>query len=112
MPPKSIALLTALVVVFLWINSARAEQPRPPLVFSKFAPEIAAEFGEKAPEKVQIVVVTKAPGNRAYVVVVMKQGRGFKWVTGPYAIALKRIQAVVDRSLELKPASGKINYEF
>ena len=108
MHSKTIALLTALVAVFLWINAARADHPRPPLVFSKFAPEIAAEFGEKNPEKVLIVVVTKAPGNLAYVVVVMKQGRGFKWVTGPYAIALKRIRAVVARNLEFKPASGKI----
>jgi len=108
MHPKTIALLTALVAVFLWINSARAEQLRPPLVFSKFAPEIAAEFGEKTPEQVLIVVVTKAPGNMAYVVVIMKQGHGFKWVTGPYAAAIKRIQAVVGKSLKLKPATGKI----
>ncbi len=107
MHPKTIALLTALVAVFLSINTAGAEHSRPPLVFSKFAPEIAAEFGEKTPEKVLIVVVTKAPGNLAYVVVVMKQGRGFKWVTGPYAVALKRIQAVVEKNLKLKPASGK-----
>ncbi len=108
MNPKSIVLFTALVAVFLWINSARAQQPRPPLVFSKFAPEIAAEFGEQTPEKVLIVVVTKAPGNLAYVVVIMKQGHGFKWVTGPYATAIKRIRAVVEKNLGLKPAAGKI----
>ena len=107
MQPKTIALLTALVAVFLWINDARADHSRPPLVFSKFAPEIAAEFGEKNPERVLIVVVTKAPGNLAYVVVIMKQGRGFKWVTGPYAIALQRIRAVVAKNLKLKSASGK-----
>jgi len=105
--PKNFALLTALVAVFLWINIARADHLLPPLVFSKFAPEIAAEFGEKTPEKVLIVVVTKAPGNLAYVVVVMKQGRGFKWVTGPYASAIKRIRAVVEKTLRLKPASRK-----
>ncbi len=107
MHSKTIALLTALVAVFLWINTARAEHTRPPLVFSKFAPEIAAEFGEKSPEKVLIVVVTKAPGNLAYVVVVMKQGRGFKWVTGPYVSAIKRIRAVVKKNLKLIPASEK-----
>jgi len=108
MNPKTIALLTALVAVFLWSGSARADQLRPPLVFSKFAPEIAAEFGEKTPEQVLIVVVTKAPGNLAYVVVIMKQGHGFKWVTGPYTSALKRIRAVVEKTLRQKPASGKI----
>jgi hypothetical protein len=108
MHPKTIALLTALVAVFLWINSARAEHALPPLVFNKFAPEIAAEFGEKTPEKVMIVVVTKAPGNLAYVIVIMEQGRGFKWVTGPYASAIKRIRAVVEKNLKLKPASRKI----
>lgn len=108
MNPKIIALLTALVAVFLWINTARAEHSPAPLVFSKFAPEIAAEFGEKKPEQVLIVVVTKASGNMAYVVVIMKQGHGFKWVAGPYAAAIKRIRAVIGRNRKLKPASGKI----
>ncbi len=105
---KITTLLTALVAVFFMINFARAEQPRQPLVFSKFAPEIAKEFGEKEPEKVLIVVVTKAPDNMAYVVVIMKNAHGFKWVRGPYATAISRIRAVVEKSRRLKPASGKI----
>ena len=104
----AIAVLTALVAVFLWANPARAERPRPPLVFSRFAPEIAAEFGEKNPEKVLIVVVTPAPGNMAYIVVVMNNGHRFKWARGSYQTAIKRISNVIGKTGRKERLSGKL----
>ncbi len=103
----TIVFLTALVAVFLYVNTATAKPGWQPLVFSKRAPDIAMAFGEKEPEKVLLVVVTKAPDETAYVVVVMKNGHKFKWVRGPYFAAIKRIQAVIEKTKRKKQLPGK-----
>lgn len=102
-------VLTAFVAVFLWMALASAQGIRKPLVFSKFAPEIAREFGEIKPENVLIVVVTEAPGNMAYIVVIMKSTHTFKWARGPYETALERLRAVIEKKSSQKPLSGKFN---
>jgi len=104
MKPVCIVLLTALVAVFLWVNTTQAQPAYKPLVFSKYAPEIAEKFGEKKPENVLLVVITKAPANMAYVVVVMKDGHRFKWSRGPYSAARKLIREVFDKIKKQKPA--------
>jgi len=105
MKPVCTVLATALVAVFLWVNATHAQSARNPLVFSKYAPEIAEKFGEKKPENVLLVIITKAPANMAYVVVVMKEGHRFKWSRGPYSAALKLIREVFEKIKKQKPAS-------
>jgi len=102
-------VLTALVAVFLWVNSTHADRRHQPLVFSKFAGEIASVFGEMKPENVLIVVVTEAPGKGAYIVVIMKNSHKFKWASGPYETAINRIRAVIENKNRPKPLSGKFN---
>jgi len=104
----TIAVLTAFMAVFLWANTVHAQSPSRPLVFSKHAARIAQQFGEVAPENVLIVVVTKAPVNTAYVVVIMKNGHRFKWARGPYDIAIKLIQSV----LEKIKAQERVSYDL
>jgi hypothetical protein len=107
MRPGIIRLVAAFMAVFLYLNSASATPGWQPLVFSKRAPDIARAFGEKEPEKVLIVVVTKAPDETAYVVVIMKNGHKFKWTRGPYAAAIKRIQAVIAKPVRQTQVPGK-----
>jgi len=89
--------LTALVAVFLWANIAKSDPSWPPLVFSEHAGAIAKVFGEKQPENVLVVVVTNAPGDTAFVIVIMKNGHRFKWIRGPYETAMKQIRSVLEK---------------
>ena len=103
-----ISVFTAFMAVFLCLNATHAQSASHPLVFSKHAADIAQQFGEADPENVLIVVVTKATDNTAYVVVIMKNGHRFKWTRGPYDIAIKLIQSVLDRIR----AQERVSYEL
>jgi hypothetical protein len=41
------------------------------------------------------------------VVVIMKNGHKFKWTRGPYAAAIKRIQAVIAKPVRQTQVPGK-----
>ncbi len=102
------SVLTALLAVFLCLNTVHAQSASKPLVFSKHAADIAQQFGEMETENVLIVVVTKAPDNTAYVIVIMKNGHKFKWTRGPYDSAIKLIQ----RALEKIKAQERVSYDL
>lgn len=98
-------ILPALVAVFLCLHPAHAQPVWQPLVFSKHAAAVAQEFGETNTSNVLIVVVTRAPGNAAYVVVIMKNGHRFKWTRRAYDITIKRISNVLAKIKKQKQAS-------